>query len=66
MRLANSLDRNTTADQVSERAGDALASACLFGIVGGLVFALAIVPTIPAVALGAVIGAAIGIVVAYQ
>jgi uncharacterized membrane protein len=65
MRLANSIESVPSAEH-PDRVGDALASACLFGIVGGLVFALAVVPTIGAVLVGAAIGAIGGIFIAYH
>jgi hypothetical protein len=71
MRQANSLDRSASKptpgnEDISETAGDALASACLFAIVGGLVFALAIVPAVSVILVGAVLGAVAGIAIAYQ
>ena len=66
MRLASSFDTVQSQEQAPDRVGDALASACLFGIVGGLVFAFAIVPAVSAILVGATIGALAGIVIAYH
>lgn len=61
MRFVTTLENEQPASS-----GDALASACLFGIVGGLLFAVAIAPAAGAIVLGGIIGAMVGIVVAYQ
>lgn len=62
MRFVTTLDN----DQQPANTGDAIASACLFGIVGGLIFGVAVAATIPAVLSGAFLGAVVGIFVAYQ
>lgn len=61
MRLVTTIDQ----DQ-STNSSDALAAACLFGIVGGLLFGVAVAATVPAVAIGALLGAIVGIFVAYH
>ena len=70
MRLANSLEsvrpHDPAAEHMPDRVGDALASACIFGIVGGFVFAVAIVPTVSAVLVGAAIGGIAGVIIAYH
>ena len=45
--------------------GDAVAAACICGILGGLIAGL-LIATIPVVAVGAFIGAGVGIVLAYE
>jgi hypothetical protein len=62
MRFVTTLDN----DHQPATTGDAIASACLFGIVGGLIFGLAVAATIAAVFSGAFLGVIVGIVVAYQ
>ena len=63
MRFVHAID--CSSHHTQDRGSDAAASAVLFGIVGGLVVALAI-PTIAAVALGAGIAGLIGVCVAYH
>lgn len=62
MRFVQAIDHSNPSDSP---AGDAAASMFLFAIVGGLLIAI-VAATIPAVTLGAMIGGAIGVVVAYH
>ena len=56
----------TEAAALPDGGGDALAAACICGIVGGLIVGLAIVPAIPLIAVGSLFGAGVGVVVAYH
>lgn len=62
MRFVQAIDHSTHDDSPG---ADAAASMFLFAIVAGLLVAVA-APTIPAVTLGAIIGGAIGLIVAYH
>lgn len=62
MRFAHAIDNTNPTDSP---AGDAAAAMFLFAIVGGLLVAL-VAATIPAVTLGAMLGGAVGVVVAYH
>jgi hypothetical protein len=62
MRFVQAIDHSHPTDSPS---GDAFASAFLFAIVGGLLFAVA-APTIPVVTIGAMIGGAAGLIIAYH
>lgn len=61
MRLVTTLDK----DEQNATSEDAIASACLFGILGGLIFGIAVAMTIPAIVAGSLLGMIAGIVVAY-
>lgn len=61
MRLVTTLESEQPASS-----GDAIAAACLFGIVGGLIFGVAVAATVGAVLVGATLGAVVGIIVAYR
>ena len=62
MRFVQAIDHSNPSPSP---AGDAAASMFLFAIVGGLLVAL-IAATIPAVTLGAMVGGAVGVVIAYH
>ena len=61
MRLVSTLENDQSAST-----GDAVAAACLFAIVGGLLFGVVVAPAISAVLTGAILGGIVGIIVAYQ
>lgn len=64
--FATNIAQPQPAEPTADSVGDALASACLCGIVGGLIFAVAIVPALSVIVVGAVLGAGCGIVIAYH
>ena len=62
MRFVHAIDHSSHSQSPGD---DAAASAFLFAIVGGLLVAL-VVPTIPVVAAGAMVGGLVGLVIAYH